>query len=84
MIQTASARPFVAEIWVRSRPSSCVISGTQSGTGTGFSPSTSVSAVSITAPMLHVHLHPDIHVVRRTGGRSLDAFKQSSAVSDIG
>ena len=74
MIQTASARPFAAEIWVRSWPSSCVISGTQSGTGTGFTPSTSVSPVSVAAPMLHVYLHPDIHVVRRTGGRSVEAF----------
>ena len=38
---------------------------------TGFTRSTSVSPVSVAAPMLHVHLHPDIHVVRRTGGRSL-------------
>jgi hypothetical protein len=35
MMQTASARPFIAEMWVRSRPSPCVIIGTQSGTGTG-------------------------------------------------
>jgi hypothetical protein len=38
MVQTASVRPFIAEIWVRSRPSPCVIIGTQSGTGQGFLP----------------------------------------------
>jgi hypothetical protein len=38
MVQTASARPLIAEIWVRSRPSPCVIIGTQSGTGQGFLP----------------------------------------------
>jgi len=74
MIQTASARPFVAEVWVRSRPSSCVISGTRSGPGTRFPPSTSVSPVGTTAPMPHVHIHPDMS----SEGRADEAWRPSN------
>ena len=42
MAQAVSRRPLTAEAWVRSRVSPCRICGRQSGTGTGFSPSTSV------------------------------------------
>jgi hypothetical protein len=42
MAQAVSRRPFTAETRVRSRVSSCGICSGQSGTGTGFSPSTSV------------------------------------------
>ena len=41
--------------WVRSQVSSCDIYYGQSGTATCFSPSTSVSSVSIIPPMLHSH-----------------------------
>jgi hypothetical protein len=42
MAQAVSRRPLTAEAWVRSRVIPCWICGGQSGTGTGFSPSTSV------------------------------------------
>jgi hypothetical protein len=42
MAQAVSRRPLTAEARVRSRVSPCVICGGQSGTGTSFSPSTSV------------------------------------------
>jgi hypothetical protein len=40
--QAVSRRPFAAEARVQSRVGPCAICGGQSGTGTGFSPSTSV------------------------------------------
>jgi hypothetical protein len=41
MAQAVSRRPLTAEARVRYRASPCGICGGQSGTGTGFSPSTS-------------------------------------------
>jgi hypothetical protein len=42
MAQAVSRRPPTSEAWVRSRVSPCGICGGQSGTGTGFSPISSV------------------------------------------
>jgi hypothetical protein len=40
--QVVSRRPLTAEAWVRAPVSLCGICGGQSGTGTGFSPSSSI------------------------------------------
>jgi hypothetical protein len=42
MAQALSRRPLTAEVRIRSRAIPCGICGGQSGSGTGFSPSTSI------------------------------------------
>jgi predicted small secreted protein len=54
MAQAVSRRPLTAETRVRTRVSPCGISDGQSGTGTGFSPSSSLSSVTIIPPLLSV------------------------------
>ena len=51
---------------VRSQASPSEICGRQSGTETGFSPSTSISPVGIIPPMLRIHLRLNI-IGRNTG-----------------
>jgi hypothetical protein len=53
MAQAVSRRPVTAESRVHHGVGPCGICGGQSGTGTGFSPSTSVSPVSFIPPVLH-------------------------------
>jgi hypothetical protein len=60
MAQAVSRRPVTAVARVRSQASPCEIGGGQSDTVTGFSRSSSVSAVSIVSPVLAIHLH--LHV----------------------
>jgi len=57
MAQAFSQCSDAAETRVRSHIIPCEICGVQSGNETDFSPSTSVSPVSIKTPMLHTYLH---------------------------
>ena len=78
MDQAVSRRPVTPAIMVRSQVSQCWVCGGQSGTGTGFCPSTSVSVrvlqffpVTIIPPKLRAHHHHHHHhtaAIRRTSG----------------
>jgi hypothetical protein len=57
MAQTVSRRPLTAEAGVRARVNPCGICGGQSGTRTGFSPSSSASLFNIIPPSLSSSYH---------------------------
>jgi hypothetical protein len=57
MAQAVSRRPPTAEAWVRARVSPFGFCGGQSGIETGFSPSSSVSPVSIIPPELRIYVY---------------------------
>jgi len=79
MTQAVCRRPFTAETRVWSQSNTCEVGGGQSGTVTGFSPSTSVFPCqyhSTNAPYPFIHLPPTIYNV------SLPVF-QFSPVSNI-
>jgi hypothetical protein len=58
MAQVVSRRPLTEEARFRTRVNPCGIYGGQSGTGTGFSPSSSVLSVNISfrrrSPKTHI------------------------------
>ena len=78
MAQVVSRRPLTAEAQFRSQTSSCEIFVGHNGTGTGFSPSISVSPVSIIQPLLHTHFHLHVALTRRTNGRSMGTFQKDN------
>jgi hypothetical protein len=57
MVQVVSRRALTAETRVRNRFNACVICGGQSGTGTGFSPSSSVLPCHIIPPSFAVLIY---------------------------
>jgi hypothetical protein len=69
---------FKFETRLHSQASPCKSCGKQSDTRTSFSPSTSVSAVSIIPPMLHTHLHLHVAFTGRTKGEIWKPSKSSS------
>jgi hypothetical protein len=75
MTQAVSRRLSAAEARVQSQTIPCENCGGQSGIGTGFPPSTLVSAVIILLRKLHILLHLRLTLIRRTSG---DAWEQPS------
>jgi hypothetical protein len=57
MAQAVNRWSLTAEAWVRARFIPCGICGGQSGTGTGVSPSSSFSLVSIISPVLRTPMY---------------------------
>jgi hypothetical protein len=57
MAQAVSRLPLIAEAQIRARVNPCGICGGQSGTGTGFPQSSSVSPVNIIPPSLSNSYH---------------------------
>jgi hypothetical protein len=57
MDQAAGRRPLTADVQVRARVSLCRICVIQSGTGTGFSPSSSIYPVNIVPPWLSLLMY---------------------------
>jgi len=82
MTQAVSRWPLVVRLWVPSQISPCENCSGQSGTVTGFPPSTSFSPVNIIAPLLHTH---HLHVVLLSEGqRAKPGNSESNAVADFG
>jgi hypothetical protein len=84
MAQAVNRRPLTAEAQFRSQTSSCEVFVGHVGAVTGFSPSTSVSPVSIIPPMLHTHLHLHVALTRRTNGAKLENLPKRQSLSESG
>ena len=62
MVQAVSRRPFIEKAWVRSQTSSFGACGGQSGTGTGFSPSSSaLSSAPFHFSSILIHSSPVLY-----------------------
>jgi len=75
-VQAVSRRPLTSEARAQSHTSPCEICGGRSGTGIGFSPSNSVSPVTLVPAMLHNNLQTTeariLFKTQRSFVRSLD------------
>jgi hypothetical protein len=71
----ATRCPLAAEAKVRFQASLCELYSGQSGTGTGFSPSTSVFPVSIIPLVLHTHLHLLVAFISRIRSKMLFGYR---------
>jgi hypothetical protein len=74
-------RSVAAQAWFRSRVSPSGRFGGQSGTGIGFCPARCCSVRIISLELLI--LHHNTAFTRRTSGRSLGTFEQSSVLSNV-
>ena len=82
MVQSVSGHPLCTVTQVRSQGSPRQICGRQSGTGTGFSPSTSVFPVITIPSRLCIYLHFNT-VLIRTNGWILGTSEQRYALSHV-
>ena len=82
--QAVGRRPRTAEARVRLQAGPCEIYGGQRAPGQVFLSVLLLSPVSIIPPALHILLLINATCIRRTSGRTLGTFQQSSALSDIG
>jgi hypothetical protein len=76
MVQGVNCWPVTAEVRVRSQANSCEVYGRPSGTGSGFTPSTSVLSSqyhSTNAPYLSPSICFSYHI---TNGRNLGTFSK--------
>jgi len=83
MAQAVSRRPLMAETQFRSQISPHGICDIRSGTGLGFSSSTSVFPCSIIPPTLSKFAYRNTNVMRRTRERSQGNFQRRNIVSDV-
>jgi hypothetical protein len=81
MAQVVSRRPLIAEALVRSRVSPCGICGGQSGTGTGFSPSSLVLPLCGIPPWLSTLLYNLGMNKRPVGGHSSETQSRPIAAN---
>jgi hypothetical protein len=82
--EEATRQPVISKARVRCRGTPCEVCNRQRGNGTCLYPSTLAVPVSIIPPMMHTHLHLNISFTRRISDPSLETFKQSCAVSNVG
>jgi len=76
MVEAVCRRSLTAEVWVRIQIRPYEVCGGQSGSGTKFDPSTSVSPCSIILRKFDVHHQVHIAVTRVKDGRRLRTFKK--------
>lgn len=84
MAQAVSRWSLIVKAQVRQQDNPFEICDEQSGTETGFPPSTYSFPVSLIPPMVHTQLHLQVSLNRRTNGRILGKLLKGNAFLEIG